>query len=82
MGLLKRKSRKNDRRNDVMVELTVRVNFGDDFEPVVLVDDLKVPFVQLAIDARSNIGSLLMQTVLKAASFRPAVMRQLLFPSK
>lgn len=71
-----------ERRREVKVELTVTVNFGDDIEPVVLLDDYEVPFVDLALEARKNAGTLITSAVLKAATFRPAVMKELILPAR
>jgi len=62
------------KREDVEIELTVNVHFGGDHEPVTLVKDRKIPFVEAMLYLRKNFAVTLYGAVLRAAAMRPAVM--------
>lgn len=75
-------------REDVNVEVTVVVDFGEDYGQVTLVEDLEMPFVEAALKVRHGGASLLYGAVLKAATLRPRMLRDLVtaptrfFPNK
>jgi|GEM_PF-3137706 len=75
-------------REDVNVEVTVVVDFGEDYGQVTLVEDLEMPFVEAALKVRHGGASLLYGAVLKAATLRPRMLRDLFaaparfFPNK
>lgn len=75
-------------REDVNVEVTVVVDFGEDYGKVTLVEDVEMPFVEAALKVRHGGASLLYGAVLKAATLRPRMLADLFqmpsrfFPSK
>jgi hypothetical protein len=62
------------KREDVNVELTVVVDFGEQYGQVTLVEDLEMPFVEAALKVRHEGASLLYGAVLKAATLRPSML--------
>lgn len=62
------------KREDVNVELTVVVDFGEEYGKVTLVEDLEMPFVEAALKARRGGVSLLYGAIIKAASLRPSML--------
>lgn len=70
-------------REDINVELTVVVDFGEDYGKVTLVEDLEIPFVEAVLKAREGGFSLLYGSILKAATLRPRMLADLFqFPTK
>lgn len=61
-------------REDVNVELTVVVDFGEEYGKVTLVDEVEMPFVEAALKARHGGVSMLYGAILKAASLRPKML--------
>lgn len=66
------------KREDVNVELTVVVDFGEEYGQVTLVEDLEMPFVEAALKVRHQGASLLYGAVIKAASLRPSMLLDIL----
>lgn len=70
-------------REDVNVELTVVVDFGEEYGKVTLVEDLDIPFVEAALKVRHSGFSLLYGSILKAATLRPKMLADMFqIPSK
>lgn len=61
-------------REDINVELTVVVDFGEEYGQVTLVEDLEMPFVEAALKVRHGGASMLYGAVLKAATLRPSML--------
>lgn len=62
------------KREDVNVELTVVVDFGEEYGQVTLVEDLEMPFVEAALKVRHGGASMLYGAIIKAASLRPSML--------
>lgn len=62
------------KREDIIVELTVVVDFGEEYGQVTLMDDVEMPFVEAALKVRHGGASLLYGAVLKAATLRPSML--------
>lgn len=72
------KDKRQKTREDIHIDLTVRVHFGEQYEPVTLLNDRRIPFVQAMLMLRKNAGSLIYTAILKAAVMQPKVMRTIL----
>ena len=66
------------KREDVNIDLTVVVDFGEEYGKVTLVEDLEMPFVEAALKVRHGGASLLYGAIIKAASLRPSMLMDVL----
>jgi hypothetical protein len=60
-------------RTPVHVDLTVVVNFGDDYGSVKIVNDMRMPFTDMVLRLRDSGAELVITGVSKAAYATPAM---------
>lgn len=61
------------KRTPVHVDLTVAVNFGDEYGSVTIMDDVRMPFTDMMIQVRDRGAELVITGVTKAVYATPAV---------
>lgn len=62
----------------VEFDLSVNVDFGPEYGAVKVIDDRRVPFTGTVFSLRSKVAPALAGTILKAASLRPRMVRDIL----
>lgn len=70
----KNRTKKALAREKLNIELTVTVNFGDDYDTITMLEDKPIPFADAVVSLRNSSFGMFSGLILRAAARSPKVM--------